>query len=69
MNTKSKIAVTSTLALFAVVVAWSTLVAQEPDKKHEGHQEHAATQAEPGVMPMNHITTQAEAEALQWFRV
>lgn len=68
MNTKSKtamkIAITSTLALVATVVAWSTLMAQEPAKKHDAHQEDAA-QTEPGVMQMNHITTQAEAEALQ----
>lgn len=69
MNTKSKpatkIVVTLTLALVATVIAWSTLTAQEPAKKHEGHQEQGAAQTEPGVMHMNHITTQAEAEALQ----
>jgi hypothetical protein len=54
----STINVTSGLALIVSLAVWWSVAAQAADEKHEAHQD-------PHVAHMNHITTQAEAEALK----
>lgn len=54
----SKISLTSGLALAVVLAVWCSVAVKAADEKHDAHQDsHAAH--------MNHITTQAAAEALK----
>jgi len=57
-NLVSKISLTSGLALAIALAAWWSVAAQAADEKHDAHQGHP-------VSHLNHITTQAEAEALK----
>lgn len=54
----SKIGLTSGLALAVALAVWWSVAAQAADDKQDAHQGHP-------VAHMNHITTQAEAEALK----
>ena len=56
-NLFSKISLTSGLALAVALAVWS-LATQAADEKSDAHKD-------PNVAHMNHITTQAEAEALK----
>jgi len=53
-----KISLTSGLAITLALAVWWSVAAQAADEKHDAHQGHHA-------LHMNHITTQAEAEALK----
>tara|TARA_R110002111_G_scaffold24992_5_gene55179 strand:- start:73 stop:537 length:465 start_codon:yes stop_codon:yes gene_type:complete len=57
-NLVSKIILTSGLAFAVALAAWWSVAAQAADEKHDAHQGHPAAN-------LNHITTQAEAEALK----
>tara|TARA_R110002049_G_scaffold288534_2_gene471132 strand:+ start:24065 stop:24520 length:456 start_codon:yes stop_codon:yes gene_type:complete len=57
-NVVSGIGLVSGLALALAFVAWWSVTARAADEKHDAHQENH-------VAHMNHITTQAEAEALK----
>jgi len=57
-NLVSTISLTSGLAITLALAAWWSVAAQAADEKHDAHQGHQ-------VAHMNHITTQAEAEALK----
>jgi hypothetical protein len=54
----SKISLTSGLALAVALAVWWSVATHAADEKHDAHQD-------PNVAHMNHITTQAEAEALK----
>lgn len=54
----SKISVTSGLALAVALAVWWSVAAQAADDKQDAHEGHQ-------MAHMNHITTQAEAEALK----
>jgi hypothetical protein len=54
----SKISLCSGLALAVALVVWCSVAAQAADDKHDAHQGHP-------MAHMNHIKTQAEAEALK----
>lgn len=54
----SKVSVTSGLTLAVALAVWWSVAAQAADDKHDAHQGHP-------MAHMNHIKTQAEAEALK----
>tara|TARA_R110000868_G_scaffold357675_1_gene619194 strand:- start:1549 stop:1998 length:450 start_codon:yes stop_codon:yes gene_type:complete len=57
-NLISKLSITSGLTLAITMMVWWSVAAHADDKKHDAHHGHHAVH-------MNHIKTQAEAEALK----